>query len=119
MTGGDIEDSQSASSQSHESGTRGDIGGYEWGFTCPECEAFNGLSGMTVAGPHPTVNGEENAIRTRALEPGDTIGCGECGHTITLEFAPERPDNLERAIDLLRRQHYGDVAEFLEHLVED
>lgn len=26
----------------------------------------------------------------------------------------ERPDNFERAMDLLRRQHYGDVADHIE-----
>lgn len=26
----------------------------------------------------------------------------------------DKPDNFERAMDLLRRQHYGDVADWLE-----
>jgi hypothetical protein len=93
----------------------GDLGGYEWGYTCPECEEFHDLSGMAVAASRATVNGEEDAFRVRALEPGDTVECAECGHTIELAFLdPERPDNLERAIDLLRRQHYGEVADWLE-----
>lgn len=61
-----------------------DIGGYEWGFTCSECETFNNLSGMGMASQNPVVNGEENAIRTRGLEPGDTVACGECGYEWTL-----------------------------------
>jgi hypothetical protein len=97
----------------------GDIFGYEWGYTCPDCGIFHDLSGMPLSDAHPIVNGEET-VRTRSLEPGDEVACAECGHTITLEFVPaQRPDNLQRAIDVLHRQHYPDVAQFLEHLVED
>jgi hypothetical protein len=71
----------------------GDLGGYEWGYTCPECEEFHDLSGMAVAASRPTVNGEEGAIRTRTLEPGDTIGCAECGAERTLALI-EEPDDL-------------------------
>lgn len=89
----------------------GDIGGYEWGYTCPECEEFVGLSGMGF-GEHPIVNGEK-AVRTRALEPGDTVECPECGAERSMALI-EEPDNLERALDLLRRQHYHDVADAIE-----
>lgn len=31
----------------------------------------------------------------------------------------ETPDNFERAMDLLRRQRYGDVADFIENKFEN
>jgi len=93
----------------------GDVGGYEWGYTCPECETFHDLSGMAIASARATVNGEEGVFRVRSLEPGDTVECAECGHAIELTFLdPDRPDNLDRAVALLRRQQYGDVADYIE-----
>lgn len=62
----------------------GRIGGYEWGYTCPECEEFSSLSGMLA---EPTlVNDSDRAGRIRALEPGDTVECPHCGDTRVFEL---------------------------------
>lgn len=60
--------------------------GYEWSFTCPDCDEVLELSGLF--GETPRINGERE-FRTRRLHDGDTIGCTECGTNWNLNLEKE------------------------------
>jgi pSer/pThr/pTyr-binding forkhead associated (FHA) protein len=61
------------------------IGGYEWRWTCGECDDTNDLSGTCLVDNKTILNGEKE-IRIRELKHGDIITCGNdnCNNSIQI-----------------------------------